>query len=132
MGQLASIPAVRQIETERPDLYAFDLVGTVSAADVENFYGLLEAAYALHSAIDVLVRATDQDESDAGDASPATIDAGKAHAGEHVRRCALVGDTRALPEIQRFFAASVEVRHFDKKEEAAAWAWIDSRPTKTA
>ena len=128
MGQLASIPAVRQIETERADLYAFDVVSPVSAADVENFYGLLEAAYALHPAIDVLVRAAGQDGSEAGDASPATLAEGKAHAGEHVRRCALVGNMRALPEIERFFASSVDIRHFGEDEEAAAWDWIDGRP----
>ena len=132
MGQLTSMPVVRQIETERADLYAFDLVGPVSAADVENFYGLLEAAYALHPAIDVLVRRTGQDQRDAADASPATLNEGKAHAGEHVRRCALVGNTRALPEIQRFFASSVEVRHFDEKDEAAAWDWIGGQPAEIA
>ena len=132
MGQLASIPAVRQIETERADLYAFDLVGPVSAADVENFYGLLEAAYALHPAIDVLVRATDQDGGDAADASRETLAECKAHAGKHVRRFALVGDTRAVPEIARFFASSVEVRHFGADDEAAAWAWIGGQPVENA
>ena len=48
----------------------------------------------------------------------------RAHAGKHVRRCALVGNTRAIPEIGRFFASSVEVRHFADNEEAAAWDWV--------
>jgi hypothetical protein len=128
MGLLTSVPAVRQRETDRSDLYGFDLVGHISPADVENFYGLLEAAYALHPTIDVLVRVVDQEGLELANASRKTLDEGKTHAAEHVRRCALVGNTRAMPEIGRFFAASAEVRHFTDKEEAAAWDWVGGRP----
>ena len=65
--------------------------------------------------IDVLVRVIDQDGSDSAGASQQTLDEGKAHAGEHVRRCALVGNARAIPEIRRFFASSVEVRQFRRQ-----------------
>ena len=92
MALLTSVPAVRQIETERADLYAFDLVGHIAPADIENFYGLLEAAYALHPMIDVLVRVIDQEGLELGDGSRQTLDEGKTHAASHVRRCALVGN----------------------------------------
>ena len=128
MGLLTSLPAVRQVETDRPDLYAFDLVGHISPADVENFYGLLEAAYALHPTIDVLVRVIDQEGLDPAIASRRTIDEGKTHAREHVRRCALVGDTRAMPAIERFFASSAELRHFAENDERLAWDWVGGRP----
>ncbi len=132
MALLTSVPAVRQIETDRSDLYAFDLVGAVSAADVENFYGLLEAAYALHPTIDVLVRVSDQDRPDTSDASQQTLDEGKRHAASHVRRCALVGNMRAVPEIKGFFASSIEVRQFAGKEESAAWEWVGGQPAADA
>jgi SpoIIAA-like len=128
MGLLTSVPAVRQVETDRPGLYAFDLVGHISPADVENFYGLLEAAYALHPTIDVVVRVIDQEGFDLGRASRRTIDEGKTHAHEHVRRCALVGNTRAIPEIERFFASSPELRRFAEKDEGLAWDWVGGRP----
>jgi hypothetical protein len=128
MGLLTSVPAVRQVETDRPGLYAFDLVGHISPADVENFYGLLEAAYALHPTIDVVVRVIDQEGFDLGRASRRTIDEGTTHAHEHVRRCALVGNTRAIPQIERFFASSAEVRHFAEKDERLAWDWVGGRP----
>jgi hypothetical protein len=128
MGLLTSVPAVRQVETDRPGLYAFDLVGHISAADVENFYGLLEAAYTLHPTIDVLVRVVDQGETDPDDASQQTLDEARSHAATHVRRCALIGSTRAIPEIREFFASSVEVRQFADKEEKAAWEWVGGRP----
>ena len=66
MSSLTSLPAVRQVETDRPDLFAFDVVGQVSPADVENFYGLLEAAYALQPEIDVLVRVIDHEGVEVG------------------------------------------------------------------
>jgi stage II sporulation SpoAA-like protein len=128
MGLLTSVPAVRQVETDRPGLYAFDLVGHISPADVENFYGLLEAAYALHPTIDIVVRVVDQEGLDLANTSRRTIDEGKTHAREHVRRCALVGNTRAIPEIERFFASSAEVRHFAEKDEGLAWDWVGGQP----
>ena len=48
MNFLEEVPAVRKIETDRTDLLAVDIVGHVTAADAENLFGLLEAAYALH------------------------------------------------------------------------------------
>ena len=67
MNFLESVPAIRRIETDRDDLFAIDVVGHVSAADGENLFGLLEAAYALHPAIDVLVRLVDHDGVDWAD-----------------------------------------------------------------
>jgi hypothetical protein len=128
MGLLKSVPAVRQVETDRPNLHAFDLVGHISAADFENFYGLLEAAYALHPTIDVVVRVIDQEGFDLANTSRRTLDEGKTHAAEHVRRCALVGNTRAVPEIERFFASSAELRRFAEKDEKLAWEWIGGKP----
>jgi hypothetical protein len=128
MALPTSVPTVRRIETDRADLYAFDLVGHIAPADIENFYGLLEAAYALHPAIDVLVRVIDQEGLELGGVSRRTLDEGKTHAASHVRRCALVGDFRAIPEIKRFFASSAEVRHFADKEEDLAWDWVGGRP----
>ncbi|TIL79063.1 MAG: STAS/SEC14 domain-containing protein, partial [Mesorhizobium sp.] len=56
MNFLETVPAIRRIDTDRDDLFAIDVVGDVTGADAENLFGLLEAACALHSKIDVLVR----------------------------------------------------------------------------
>ena len=58
MKSLDAVPAIRRIDTNRDALFAIDVVGDVSPADAENLFGLLEAAYALHPRIDVLVRLT--------------------------------------------------------------------------
>ena len=43
MNSLEPVPAVRRIDTDRDDLCAFEIVGHVTAADVENLFGLLKA-----------------------------------------------------------------------------------------
>ena len=92
MNFLQSVPAIRRIETDRDDLFAIDVVGHVSAADAENLFGLLEAAYALHQRIDVLVRLVDHDGVDWTDVSDETLKQGTVHALEHIGRCAAIGE----------------------------------------
>lgn len=130
MNSLESVPAVRRIDTDRQDLFAFDVVGEVSAADAENLFGLLEAAYALHSRIDVLVRLIDLDGVDWTDVSAETLEQGKANALEHIGRCATVGEPNWIPQVEGFFTASlpVELRHFKVEDEASAWDWLGARP----
>ncbi len=130
MSFLEAVPAVRRIQTDRDDLFAVDIVGRVSAADAENLFGLLEAAYTLHPTIDVLVRLVDHDGVDWTDLSDETVSQGKAHAGEHVGRCAAVGEPNWIPFVQGFFSAAMptELRHFDAADEQAAWEWLGARP----
>jgi len=130
VNSLESVPAVRRIDTDRQDLFAFDVVGEVSAADAENLFGLLEAAYALHSRIDVLVRLIDLDGVDWTDVSAETLEQGKANALEHIGRCATVGEPNWIPQVEGFFTASlpVELRHFKVEDEASAWDWLGARP----
>ena len=46
MPTTEALPAIRRIDTDRDDLCALEVVGHLSRADLENAYGLLEAAYA--------------------------------------------------------------------------------------
>ncbi|MBA3447632.1 MAG: STAS/SEC14 domain-containing protein [Pseudaminobacter sp.] len=130
MNALDPVEAVRRIETNRATAFAFEIVGHVTAADVENLYGLLEGAYALHDKIDLLVKITDYDGVDWGAVSKATTEDGRRHALDHVRRCAAVGEPNWTSAATGFFAAAlpVELRHFDAQDEEAAWEWIGARP----
>ena len=130
MNSLESVPAIRRIDTDREDLFAVDVVGDVSAADAENLFGLLEAAYTLHSRIDVLVRLVDLEGVDWADVSAETLEQGKADALEHIGRCATVGEPNWISEVQGFFTAPlpVELRYFKAKDEASAWDWLGARP----
>jgi SpoIIAA-like len=130
MGMADFVPAVRRIETNRPDAYAFELTGRITAADIENLYGLLEGAYELHDRIDLLIRIVDYNGAEWLDVARKTRSEGRQHALVHVRRCAAVGEpnwtiyARALLVI----ATTVEIRHFASEEEEKAWSWIDALP----
>ena len=126
MNFLDDVPAVRRIDTDRDDLLAIELVGHIHAADAENFFGLLEAACALHSPIDVLARLVDHDGVDWAEIAPATIEQGKAEASRHVRRCALIGQLDWSSRLQGWLAApqAIEIRYFRSESEAEAWDWL--------
>lgn len=130
MSFLESVPAVRRIETTRPDLFAVDIVGLVTPADAENLFGLLEAAYALHPRIDVLVRLLEYEGAEWSQIAPETVEKGKALATKHVGRCASIGEPDWIAGMQGFLAPStpVELKHFPAEDEEAAWRWLGSRP----
>lgn len=128
MHPLDRIPAVRRIETDRSDVFAIEITGYVTGADVENLYGLLEGAYALHDRLDVLVRMQDYEGSAWEEISSSTAREGRRHALEHVQRCAAVGDPDWTDRAAGFFEKlPVELKHFPADAEADAWAWIGAR-----
>jgi hypothetical protein len=128
---LEAVPAIRRIETNRDALFAIDVVGDVSPADAENLFGLLEAAYALHPRIDILVRLTDQQSADWANISEQTLRQGVADALQHVVRCAVIGDPDRASLAGGFFpkALPFEFRRFDSGDEEAAWQWLGARPS---
>jgi hypothetical protein len=125
---LEAVPAIRRIETDRDDLAAFDVVGMMTGADLENLFGLLEAAYALHSPIDVLVRLVECEGLDRSEVDPDTVSDGTEAAGMNVRRCAVVGDANGLAGSSKLFVAAGagETRHFAPDDEPQAWTWIEA------
>lgn len=129
MNFLDAVPAIRRIDTNRDDLFAVDIVGQVSSADAENLFGLLEAAYALHSSIDALVRLVDYEGADWADLSKQTLEQGRQKAVEHVGRCAVVGEPDWISRIQSVFTPRpVEWRHFATEDEQDAWKWLGAKP----
>ena len=130
MNFLEAVPAIRRIESNRDALFAIDVVGDVSPADAENLFGLLEAAYALHPRIDVLVRLTDEESVDWASISEKTIRQGVTGALQHVVRCAVVGEPRWASHAGGFFPKVLpfEFRRFDSNDEPSAWQWLGARP----
>ena len=127
MNFLDSVPAIRRIEASRDDLFAIDIVGHVSAADGENLFGLMEAAYALYPRIDVLVRLVDYDGVDWAHIADETLKQGAVHALDHVGRCATIGEPDWTRDA-RHVLPTIEFRHFEADEEAAAWQWLGAQP----
>lgn len=123
-------PSVRRIDTDRAEAFAFEITGHVSAADVENMYGLIEAACELQETIDVLVRIHHYEGFDWSAAFRDSTLAGKSRALRHIRRYAVIGGPtwiQATMALVKPFM-SVEMKHFEAGEEGNAWAWIDARP----
>ena len=131
--RLDPIPAVSRIETDRSDVFAVEIKGHVTAGDVENLYGLLEGAYALHDQIDVLVRLVDYEGTEWAAVDTHTTEEGRNHALQHVRRCAAVGDPDWTGQAGGYFNPDlpVELRHFPLEAEEDAWAWLGARPLES-
>ncbi len=129
---LDRVPAMRRIDTDRSDLFAVEITGYVTGADVENLYGLLEGAYALHDRLDVLVRLVDYEGAAWDAVDRDTTKEGRSHALQHVRRCAAVGEPDWTGSVQGFFSEPlpVELRHFPLDREEEAWAWLGAVPTE--
>jgi hypothetical protein len=118
--------SIRRLDTDREDVFAFDVVGHIKASDVENIYGLLEGAYSLHDKIDMLVRIREYEGVDWDAAMKDFRLLGKTHALKHIRRYAVVGGPGWMGAVIALFNPffRVEMKHFDAAEEAEAWAWI--------
>lgn len=121
------LPTIRRIDATRDDLFAFEVAGRITAADLENAYGLLEAAYAKYPEIDVLVKISDYEGFDWEALGGGTLK-GKAQALKHVRRYAVVGGPPWMKTVLNLFGpfTSVESKHFDDEQEA--WKWLGAAP----
>ncbi|MGY6708956.1 MAG: STAS/SEC14 domain-containing protein [Rhizobiaceae bacterium] len=128
---LDRVPAIRRIDTDRSDVFAIEIRGLVTSADVENLFGLLEGAYALHDHLDLLVRLTAFEGVDRDGLSRQTTEEVSEHARAHVRRCATIGSYGELWDSRTFLRLPSDVDHrdFAPEDEAAAWEWLGARPT---
>jgi hypothetical protein len=126
MGIMEPPVAIRRLDTDREDVFAFELVGRIAASDIENIYGLIEGACALHDKVDMLVRIRDYDGIDWEAAMKDFSLLGKTHALKHIRRYAVVGGPGWMGPMINVFKPffSIEMKHFDAAEEREAWKWI--------
>ena len=129
MLPLERVPAVRRIETDRDDAFAFEITGEFNAGDAENLCGLLEGAYALHERIVLLVRLRDVGIVDLSGLSPETAGLMRSEAALRVARCAVVGGGSRASRITQLFepAEGIETRNFADGDEDAAWQWLGAR-----
>ncbi|MCV3240988.1 STAS/SEC14 domain-containing protein [Mesorhizobium sp. ZC-5] len=135
MTAIDPLPAIRRIDTDRDDLCALEVAGHFTSNDLENAYGLLEGAYAMHDKVDLLVRIKDYDGFDWGAVFDESTIRGKAQALRHIRNYAVVGGPGWMRAVLAVFGplTSIRTRHFDIAEESKAWEWIGGKekPLKT-
>jgi hypothetical protein len=130
MHPMDSVPAIRRLDTGRTDLLAIEIAGAVTGADVENLYGLLEGAYALHDRIDLLVRWPEAEHVDWQQVARETVEEARDHASRHIRRCAAIGGRGDVSALLRALGSdsAAEYRRFAEDQEDEAWAWIEAEP----
>jgi SpoIIAA-like len=123
------LPAIRRIETDRGDLCALEIVGHFTANDLENAYGLLEAAYAEHEKVDLLVRMGQYDGFDWAAIFNRTTIRGKTQALRRIRKYAVVGGPGWMRPMLAFFGplTSIKIKHFAADDETRAWEWIGGK-----
>lgn len=123
-----TIPVIRRIPTNRGDAFAFAVEGHLTSADIENIYGLLEAAYELHDKIDLLLRLDGYEGFDWNAAFKDSTFAMQARSLKHIRRYAIVGAPAWISVsaglVKPFL--SIEMKTFTSEEEAEAWKWIEA------
>ncbi|MEX0956749.1 MAG: STAS/SEC14 domain-containing protein [Rhizobiaceae bacterium] len=125
MSVLNDPPNIRRLDSTRPELFAVEITGHLTASDVENLYGLLEGFYVLHDRVDLLMRIVEFEGVEWRDVSPETIEAASQHAEHHIARCATVGEHGAGQRIADIFCPpAAETRHFSTQEEDQAWEWL--------
>ncbi|HMQ57923.1 MAG TPA: STAS/SEC14 domain-containing protein [Rhizobiaceae bacterium] len=121
------IPVIRRLETPREDLFAFEIVGHITQADIANVYGLLEEAYERHDEIDLLVRISDWEGFDWSAIFADGTWAAKTNSLKHIRRYALVGGPGwlrgATAALAPFF--SMQIRCFALEDERDSWTWLE-------
>ncbi|GGA99787.1 STAS/SEC14 domain-containing protein [Brucella endophytica] len=121
-----TIPVVRRIPTNREDAFAFAVEGHLSGADIENLYGLLEAAFEQHDKIDLLLRLDGFEGFDWAATFKDTTFAMQARSLKHIRRYAIVGGpawiSLSASMVKPFL--SIEMKTFTAEEEPDAWKWI--------
>jgi hypothetical protein len=127
-----TIPVVRRIPTNRDDAFAFAIEGHLSNADIENLYGLLDAAYEQHDKIDLLLRLDGFEGLDWSATFKDSTFTMQSRSLKHIRRYAIVG----APAWISFSASlmkpflSIEMRTFTAEEESEAWKWIGAEEIK--
>ena len=125
-----NVPVVRRILTDREDVFAFEIEGHLDDASLENLYGLLDAAYADHEEIDLLIRLTGYDGMDWSAAFSESMISLREKSLKHLRRYAIVGGPFWLQSsvtlLQPFL--SIDIRTFEDDEETEAWQWLETKP----
>jgi hypothetical protein len=124
-------PAVREIETDQPDLLAFEIDGRIQGSDMRLLIPMFDAAMKAHPKLRVLVRIVDFRGITVDALRAEGLVAIKMKGLRQVERYAIVGG----PDWMKTTADSlgpwvpVQTRHFPAEREADAWAWLKAGAT---
>jgi hypothetical protein len=123
-------PAVRLIETTRPDVIAFEVNGKISSDDMHRLVSAFDESLRAHERLRVLVRVLDFDGVSLGALRNEALWSVKMRGLKQVERYALVGGPDWMETVARWSAplVRVETQHFSLDEEQRAWDWLAAQP----
>jgi len=119
-------PNLHRIETNRDSVRAFALTGPLRAADIRLLADDLDAAYARHGTVRLLLRVEHYGLRPS--VFTQNIVKMKLRALQHVGAYALVGGPDWMAGVASLLnpLMAMEVRHFNLEDEAQAWEWIEA------
>lgn len=117
-------PSVHRIRTTHDSVRAFTLDGPIRAGDVRMIADDLDAAYARHGSVRLLLRVDTYGVR--ASAFTENLVQMKLDALQHVKKYAVVGGPDWIKNIIALMnpITTIDMRHFDAEEEEAAWAWV--------
>ena len=123
-------PSIRMIETDNPDMLAFELDGRIREPDIAAISDRFRAAMESGKPVALLGRIHRYDGIELGAIFNRDYIEVKLRGLRSVGRYALVGGPDWLATWVTCIAPLVrtEVRHFAANDEEAAWSWIGARP----
>lgn len=125
--------SIAQVQTTRPDLFAFEVRDRIRQADIEAMARTLETAFDRLETVDILIVMRHWDGIDMGAAFDGEALKAQARAAAHVRKYCVVGAPAWARAMINLFSplTPVEEKTFDLAEEDQAWAWIGGHPAST-
>jgi hypothetical protein len=116
---------IRQHEKSHDNVIGFSVADEVTDSERERVFSELRDAISRHGKIRVLYRVTDVSPVELFRAPDERLSFLKEH-GDDVERIAVVTDDGIGPVSELVGKVTpVQVRQFDKDEEARAWAWLE-------
>lgn len=125
-----TLSVVSKIKTNRRDAIGFSINGVLSAADVENLYGLFEAEAEGFDHIDMIVIFKEYDGIDWESLFNEDTAKIRAEAFQKLNRYAIVGGPSWLNLAFEFFRplGQIKAKWFSQKNIREAWGYIEAKP----
>lgn len=121
---------VREIRTDTPGVFGFDIPGKVSEEDLAMMAGKMEAAFETHGKVSLLLMFENYEGNELGALLDGDVVRTHFKALSNLERYAVVGAPGHMEAALKVVTAvlPVESKTFDRGEAAAAWAYVGARP----
>ncbi len=125
---------VREIRTDSPSVFAFDIPGKVSEEDLATMASRMEAAFETQEEVSLLLLFEHYEGNELGALLDADVVRTHFKALSGLRRYAVVGAPAHMDAALKAVAAMlpIESKTFEKGETAEAWAFVGARPAAVA